>query len=91
MSDVKKRWEETSRKYRNYIKLEKRLSDNTVESYMRDAGQLAEFVAGQYNVTPKWVTAPMILPRAENDSSNRADYRLLQALWPCKSLRQGSQ
>jgi integrase/recombinase XerD len=60
MADVEKRWEEFSRKYRNYIKLEKRLADNTVESYMRDFGQLATFVATEYNVTPKWVTAPMI-------------------------------
>jgi integrase/recombinase XerD len=47
-------------KYRNYIKLEKRLADNTVESYMRDLGQFAGFVCAEYNVTPKWVTAPMI-------------------------------
>jgi integrase/recombinase XerD len=60
MADVEKRWEETARKYRNYIKLEKRLADNSVESYMRDLGQLAAFITGEYNVAPRWVTPPMI-------------------------------
>lgn len=61
MSNIEKRWEELSRKYRNYIKLEKRLSDNTVESYMRDLGQLAAFAtSGEYCVAPKFVTDGMI-------------------------------
>ncbi len=60
MADAEKRWEEFSRRYRNYIKLEKRLADNTVESYMRDLGQFAGFVCAEYNVTPKWVAASMI-------------------------------
>jgi integrase/recombinase XerD len=59
MADVEKRWEELSRKYRNYIKLEKRLSENTVESYMRDLGALAAFMSAE-NVAPRWVTAPLI-------------------------------
>ena len=56
MADIEKRWEEISRKYRNYIKLEKRLSDNTVESYMRDLGALAAFMSAD-GVAPRWVTA----------------------------------
>ncbi len=60
MAEALKRWDELSRKYRNYIKLEKRLSDNTVESYMRDLGQFAGFVTAEYNVAPRWVTAPMV-------------------------------
>ncbi len=36
MAENTKKWEETGRRYRSYIKLEKRLSENTVESYMRD-------------------------------------------------------
>jgi integrase/recombinase XerD len=59
MADVEKRWEELSRKYRNYIKLEKRLSENTVESYMRDLGALAAFMSAE-NIAPRWVTAPLI-------------------------------
>ncbi|MDR2894352.1 MAG: tyrosine recombinase XerD [Alistipes sp.] len=60
MADIEKRWEELSRKYRNHIKLEKRLAANTVESYMRDLGQLAAFVSADYNVAPRWVSPPMI-------------------------------
>ncbi len=59
MADVEKRWAELSRKYRNYIKLEKRLAANTVESYMRDLAQLAAFMSAQ-GVAPRWVTAAMI-------------------------------
>ena len=40
MAETLKKWEEISRSYRVYIKLEKRLSENTVESYMRDLRQL---------------------------------------------------
>lgn len=61
MSNTEKQWEKLSRKYRNYIKLEKRLSNNTVESYMRDLGQLAAFAtSGEYDVEPKSVTDAMI-------------------------------
>jgi integrase/recombinase XerD len=57
MADSTKRWEELSRKYRNYIKLEKRLSDNTVESYMRDLRQFSEFVTtGENDIAPRWVS-----------------------------------
>ncbi len=59
MADVEKRWEDLSRKYRNHIKLEKRLATNTVESYMRDLGQLAAFMTAQ-GISPRWVTAPSI-------------------------------
>lgn len=40
MAENTKKWDETGRRYRSYIKLEKRLSENTVESYMRDYMQL---------------------------------------------------
>ena len=36
MAENTKNWVEISRRYRTYIRLEKRLADNTVESYMRD-------------------------------------------------------
>jgi integrase/recombinase XerD len=60
MTDIEKRWEETARKYRNHIKLEKRLAANTVESYMRDLAQMTAFITADYGVGPRWVTAPMI-------------------------------
>ncbi len=60
MIDVDKRWGELSKRYKNYIKLEKRLADNSVESYMRDLRRFSLFVIGRHNVTPKWTTAAMI-------------------------------
>ena len=60
MANVTTRWEELYRKYRNYIKLEKRLADNTVESYMRDLKQFAEFAVAEYGAAPRWVSAAMI-------------------------------
>lgn len=60
MAENTKRWEETGRRYRTYIKLEKRLSENTVESYMRDLRQFAHFILRQYDVTPRKVERTMI-------------------------------
>lgn len=61
MANVSKRWEELSRKYRNYIKLEKRLADNTVESYMRDLGQFLAYVEQEKgDVSPKWISSDII-------------------------------
>ena len=60
LDDSLKKWEEISRSYRVYIKLEKRLSENTVESYMRDLRQFAHFILRFYDVPPRKVEAPMI-------------------------------
>lgn len=60
MAENTKKWEENSRRYRSYIKLEKRLAENTVESYMRDLRQFAHFILRFYDVAPKKVEAPMV-------------------------------
>lgn len=60
MAENTKKWEESSRRYRSYIKLEKRLAENTVESYMRDLGQFTHFILRFYDVAPKKVEAPMV-------------------------------
>ncbi|MEG0807994.1 MAG: site-specific tyrosine recombinase XerD [Alistipes sp.] len=60
MAESTKKWEEVGRRYRTYIKLEKRLSDNTVESYMRDLRQFAHFILRQYDVAPHRVERVMI-------------------------------
>ena len=60
MAENSRRWAEISRRYRTYIKLEKRLSANTVESYMRDLRQFAHFILRFYDVPPRKVEAPMI-------------------------------
>lgn len=60
MAENTKKWEEAGRRYRTYIKLEKRLSPNTVESYMRDLRQFAHFILRQYDVGPRKVEQQMI-------------------------------
>lgn len=60
MAENTKKWEDEGRKYRTYIKLEKHLSENTVESYMRDLRQFAHFILRQYDVAPRKVERQMI-------------------------------
>lgn len=60
MAENTKKWEEAGRRYRTYIKLEKRLSANTVESYMRDLRQFAHFVLRLWDVPPRKVEQTMI-------------------------------
>lgn len=60
MADNTKKWSEISRRYRTYMRLEKHLSTNTIESYMRDLAQFAHFVLRRYDVAPKNVEREMI-------------------------------
>lgn len=60
MAENTKKWDETGRRYRTYIKLEKRLSENTVESYMRDYRQFAHFILRQWDVAPHKVEPQMV-------------------------------
>ena len=54
MAETLKKWEEIGRSYRVYIKLEKRLSENTVESYMRDLRQFAHFMHPSVLIWSLW-------------------------------------
>lgn len=60
MSDNTKPWSEISRSYRTYMRLEKHLSANTIDSYMRDLAQFAHFVLLHYDVPPRKVERNMI-------------------------------
>ena len=60
MAEYTKKWTEISRGYRTYMRLEKHLSDNTIESYMRDLAQFAHYVLRMYDVPPKKVEMEMI-------------------------------
>ena len=60
MAENTKKWEEAGRRYRTYIKLEKRLAANTVESYMRDFRQFAHYILRQWDVPPRKVEREMI-------------------------------
>lgn len=60
MAENTKLWEEAGRHYRTYIKVEKRLSANTVEAYMRDLRQFAHFILRQWDVAPRKVESTMV-------------------------------
>lgn len=53
----KKSWELDIRDFGNYLKLERSLSENSIEAYVRDIGKLAEYVElKQLGVVPEEVT-----------------------------------
>lgn len=60
MAESTKKWADTGRTYRTYIKLEKRLSANTVEAYMRDLRDFAHYVLRMWDVEPRKVESEMI-------------------------------
>ncbi len=55
MAENRKRWEDIARRYRTYIKLEKRLSANSVESYMRDLANFAHYILMMKDIPPRKV------------------------------------
>ncbi len=60
MAENTKKWEEDARRYATYIKLEKRLATNSVESYMRDLRQFANFILRMWDLPPRKVEPQMI-------------------------------
>ena len=60
MAETTKKWADTGRAYRTYIKLEKRLSANTVEAYLRDLRSFAHYVLRMWDVEPRKVQSEMI-------------------------------
>ena len=60
MAENTKKWEDAGRRYQTYIRLEKRLAQNTVTSYMRDLRQFAHFILRRYDVAPTRVEPEMI-------------------------------
>lgn len=60
MADNKEKWEAIAKRYRVYMRLEKHLAGNTVESYMRDLEQFAHFILHRYDVEPRKVEQTMV-------------------------------
>ncbi len=44
-------WENEIEGYTYYIKLEKKLSDNTVEAYLRDLRQMAAYMESEFSIS----------------------------------------
>ena len=60
MAESTKKWADAGRSFRTYIKLEKRLSANTVEAYLRDLRAFAHFILRLWDVEPRRVEPEMI-------------------------------
>ena len=60
MVDNSEKWNRESKKFEQYIRLEKGLSKNTVEAYMRDYTSFAHFILRQYDVAPTQVEQHMV-------------------------------
>ena len=54
------KWEKTSRKYKTYIKVEKNLSKNSVESYMGDLRLFVDYICKDVVVEPQHIDAHLI-------------------------------
>ena len=60
MAKNSEKWEKTIQGYKTYIRLEKNLSANSVEAYVRDITVFANFILRKYDVLPAEVDEDMI-------------------------------
>lgn len=60
MVENSEKWNKESKRFKQYIKLEKGLSDNTVDAYMRDYTNFANFILHKYDVPPTKVEQYMV-------------------------------
>lgn len=60
MAQNSEKWEKTIQGYKTYIRLEKNLSANSVEAYVRDITVFANFILRKYDVLPTEVDEDMI-------------------------------
>ena len=60
MAENSKKWEDTAKRYFSYIKFERRLASNSVDSYMRDLEKFSHYILRTFDVAPTKVEAFMI-------------------------------
>jgi integrase/recombinase XerD len=60
MVDITKKWEKIRTEYKRYLKVDRRLSKNTVDAYMNDIVEFSHFIMRTYGVLPERVEQPMI-------------------------------
>lgn len=60
MAQNSERWRKILQNYRSYIRLEKRLSENTASSYLHDLSSFSHFILHHWDVAPNKVQREMI-------------------------------
>ena len=60
MADIAKKWSKYKEEYKRYIRTEKRLSENSVDAYMRDFDDFMHYVLRKFTATPEGVTPEII-------------------------------
>lgn len=60
MAENSKQWQNLTKRYYTYISLEKRLSQNSVEAYMRDLKLFAAYILRNWDIAPKLVEEFMV-------------------------------
>lgn len=60
MADNSKKWNDSAKRYYSYIKFEKRLASNSVDSYMCDLEKFSHYILRTFDVPPAKVEAFMI-------------------------------
>ena len=60
MADITKKWEKIRNDYIRYLRVERRLSANTVDAYRRDLEEFSHFIMRNYDVAPERVERPMV-------------------------------
>ena len=60
MADITKKWEKIRNDYIRYLRVERRLSANTVDAYRRDLEEFSHFIMRNYDVAPERVEQHMV-------------------------------
>ena len=60
MADISKKWEKIRADYGRYLRVERRLSANTVAAYNRDLEEFSHYILRHYDVVPEDVVPDMI-------------------------------
>ena len=60
MAQNSEKWNKTIQAYKSYIRLEKNLSENSVEAYIRDVTMFENFILRMYDVLPTAVESYMV-------------------------------